>query len=200
MTTFLLIRHAAHDLVGKALAGRRPGIRLNACGQREAQQLATRLRHLPLAAIYASPRERAQETAAPLAALLQKSVGIRAALDDIDFGAWTSRTFTELERDPQWPIWCQRRTAARPPEGEGIADVQQRIVGELAALSALHPDETIALFSHCDVIKAALAQHLAIHLDELERFEISPASVSVLLVAEGWSKVCRVNDTGDFLH
>src|SRR5438552_13101754 len=43
MTTFLLIRHASHDLLGRALAGRQPGVRLNERGQREAELLAQRL-------------------------------------------------------------------------------------------------------------------------------------------------------------
>ena len=43
VTTFLLIRHGSTDLVGKALAGRMPGVSLDANGRNQAQQLANRL-------------------------------------------------------------------------------------------------------------------------------------------------------------
>jgi probable phosphoglycerate mutase len=196
MTTFFLIRHAAHDLVGKALAGRQPGVFLNFAGVREAARLVGHLASAPIDAIYASPRERAQETAAPLAEARGLPVRISPALDDIDFGQWTGRTFKELEADARWPIWCNRRTAAQPPGGETIVQVQQRTVAELARLASLHRDQSVALFTHCDVIKCALAHYLATALDDLELFEIAPASVSVVRVGDGWSKVWRVNDTG----
>lgn len=196
MTTFLLIRHAAHDLVGKALAGRQPGVFINPTGVREALELAQRLAGAAIHAVYASPRERAHQTAAPLAEARRLEVRIEPAIDEIDFGEWTGRTFTELEADPHWPVWCQQRAAAQPPGGETISQVQQRVVGGLDRLAAGHPQETLALFTHCDVIKSALAHYLAIPLDDLERFEIAPASVSVVLVGNGWSKVCHVNDTG----
>jgi probable phosphoglycerate mutase len=198
MTTFFLIRHAAHDLVGKALAGRQPGVFLNFTGVREAARMVDQLAPAPLHAIYASPRERAQETAAPLAAARGLPVRLSPALDDIDFGQWTGRTFKELEADARWPIWCNRRTAAQPPGGETITQVQQRTVAELARLASIHRDESVALFTHCDVIKCALAHYLGMALDDLERFEIAPASVSVVLAGDGWSKVWRVNDTGEW--
>jgi probable phosphoglycerate mutase len=198
MTTFFLIRHAAHDLVGKALAGRQPGVFLNSAGLREAARIVEHLADARIDAIYASPRERAHETATPLAEARGLPVRVSAELDDIDFGQWTGRTFKELEADARWPIWCNRRTGAQPPGGETIAQVQQRTVAELARLAALHADQSVALFTHCDVIKCALAYYLAIRLDDLERFEIAPASVSVVLVGAGWSKVWRVNDTGEW--
>jgi broad specificity phosphatase PhoE len=70
MATLYLIGHGAHDLLGRAMAGRIPGVHLNAEGKRQAERLAERLGEGSLRAIYSSPLERAQETAAPLAARL----------------------------------------------------------------------------------------------------------------------------------
>lgn len=56
----------------------------------------------------------------------------------------------------------------------------------------------VALFSHGDVIKAALMQVLGISLDHVLRLEISPASLSVLLHGGGGAQVALVNDTGEF--
>lgn len=66
MTTFIFVRHAAHDLLGKILTGRAPGVHLNARGKMQAERLADRLSKLQIAAIYTGPLERAVETAGPL--------------------------------------------------------------------------------------------------------------------------------------
>jgi probable phosphoglycerate mutase len=195
-TLFLLIRHATNDFVGKAIAGRAPGVRLNAQGFREAQQLADRLRTAAIAAIYVSPLERARETAAPLAARLKLAAGVCSELHEIDCGDWTGKTFSELDADPQWRLWVLRRSEARPPGGESILEAQRRAVDLILRLRAKHEGETVVLVSHGDVIKAVLAHFLRISLDDLESFDIAPAAVSAVHVGENWAQVKLVNDTG----
>src|SRR4051812_12850417 len=102
MTTFLLIRHASHDLLGKALAGR-SDIPLNDKGTDEAAQLAERLGAVKMRQCFSSPSRRARETAAPIVAKCRVEVQIHDGLHEIDFGTWTGRTFQELEHDPEWP-------------------------------------------------------------------------------------------------
>jgi probable phosphoglycerate mutase len=194
-TVFLLVRHAMNDLVGKALAGRARGVHLNAEGVAQAERLAERLSAVRLAAIYVSPLERAAETAAPLAARLKLVSRTHSGLNEIDCGEWTGRTFRELDVEPAWRTWVDGRSSARPPNGESIVEAQTRIVEAMNALRAEHDGETIALVTHGDVIKAALAHVLRSSLDDLEQFDIAPASVSIVVAAEGWAQVKLVNDT-----
>ena len=67
MTIFYLLRHGEHAVQGRIAAGRTPGIGLSERGRTEAAWAAERLANANIAAIYASPLERAQETVAPLA-------------------------------------------------------------------------------------------------------------------------------------
>jgi probable phosphomutase (TIGR03848 family) len=197
VTTLLLIRHASHALVGKALAGRAHGVRLDERGRRQAGVLAERLAASGIKAVYTSPRERAVETATPLAQRLALEVRIEAAFDEIDFGDWTGKTFAELAREPTWPLWVDRRSVAQPPSGERFADVQRRALGGIDRLRAQHADEAIAIFSHGDVIKSVLAHFLGISLDHLERFDVAPASVSILAAGDRWAQVKLVNGSGE---
>ncbi|HEV2189312.1 MAG TPA: histidine phosphatase family protein, partial [Stellaceae bacterium] len=64
MTVFHLLRHGEHSLQGKLVAGRTAGISLSERGRSEADAAAERLAGAGIHAIYASPLERAQETAA----------------------------------------------------------------------------------------------------------------------------------------
>lgn len=198
MTTLLLVRHAAHDWLGRGVAGRMPGVALNDPGTKQAKELIARLQRRPAQAIYASPQQRAQETAAPLAQSLGLSIVTDDELSEIDFGEWTGLTFEQLERDHAqgWRTWCQRKGVAGAPSGEMFADVQRRIMARLDHLRRLHPSETVLLFSHGDVIKAALAGYLGLPLDHVERFEIAPASVSIVETGTDWNQVKLVNGTG----
>jgi probable phosphomutase (TIGR03848 family) len=193
MTTFLLIRHGAHLLGGDRIAGRMPDVHLSPLGQQQAERLAERLRELPVRALYCSPVDRARETAAPLAQALGLPVRISEPLAEIDYGDWTGQRLDDLRALDLWRQWNAFRSGTRVPNGESMAEVQARIVGEIERLRVEHPGELLALVSHGDVIKSALAHLLGISLDLFLRLEIGLASVSVVQVAEYGPWVLCVN-------
>ena len=196
MTNILLIRHALTDSVGKRLSGRLPGVSLNATGREEAQQLASRLNHVPIAAIYSSPLERAVETAAPVAQSHQLQTIISEDFLEINFGDWTNATFAELQLHPKFQHFNTFRSHTRIPGGEMMLEAQTRVIAGLERLCQQHPQQTIAVVSHSDLIKAALAYYIGIHLDLFQRIEISPASVSVIQIYEETARILVINDTG----
>jgi probable phosphomutase (TIGR03848 family) len=195
MTTFLLIRHALHRLGGDTIAGRLPDVSLSAEGASQAAQLAARVAAVPLEAIYSSPLERTWETAAPLGVATGLDVQRCDAIAEIDFGEWTGRRLDELRGTPHWSRWNAYRSGSRAPGGESMLEVQSRAVGALERLRDAHPIGRVALVSHADVIKAMLAYGLGAPLDLMQRIEISPASVSALVVAEYGPWVLCVNRT-----
>ena len=193
VTTLLLIRHGSTATVGKSLAGRLPGVPLDACGQNQAHELAVRLAETPITAIYSSPLERAVQTAEPLARRFGHQVQRRQSLIEIDFGSWQGMTLDLLKDDPLWSQFNTMRGSASAPGGESMLEVQARMAKELDHLRQHHGEETIAVFSHADVIKAALMLYMNMPLDCHLRLEISPASVSVLELA-GWGpRIVSVN-------
>jgi broad specificity phosphatase PhoE len=196
MTTFLLARHAAHDWLGRGFAGRQPDVHLNAQGRQQAQELVQRLASLPLDAIYCSPQPRTHETAQPLAQARGMAIQTEAAFDEVDLGDWQGRTFAEVRDQPEWKHWCERRGSAQPPGGEPFAGVAQRGVEGLQRLTHAHPDQHVLVVSHGDPLKAMIASHLGLSLDKLEQFDIAPASISILALGEGWSRLHLLNAQG----
>ncbi|WP_230530185.1 histidine phosphatase family protein [Microvirga roseola] len=193
-TTFLLVRHAAHDRVGTVLCGRMPGVTLGALGRSQAQRLAERLAREDVACIRTSPLERARETAEPIAERVGLTPEACEAIMEIEFGSWTGKNFEALADDPRWRSWNNARSVSRPPGGETMLEAQIRIVGAIEELRALHPGRRIVLVSHGDVIKAALLYHLGLPIDACSRIEVEPASISTLAVGEWGSKVLRMNE------
>jgi probable phosphoglycerate mutase len=177
------------------LAGRTPDVHLNDRGKDQAQQLAERLAGHPIRAIYASPLERAQETAAPLAEKLGLPVETSAGIGEVDFGEWTGQKLEELAKTPEWRVVQGRPSAMRFPAGESIWEMQYRVVDEIERLARAHPHEMIVLVSHADVIKSALAHYLGLHLDQFQRLMIGAASLSTLVFGPMGGMVVTLNDT-----
>jgi len=195
MSTFYLIRHATNDLVGNLLPGWMPGLSLNAEGHEQAERLAWTLLGRGITRIYSSPLERALETAAPIAKALDLKVEVRDGLGEVRTGKWTGRRIDELEHDPLWRRFLAFPSGSRAPGGESLAEVQARMVAELECLQARHPAETVAVVSHADPIRAALAFFAGIPADFWQRLEISPASFSILALDERAARILKLNET-----
>jgi probable phosphomutase (TIGR03848 family) len=196
MTRVLLIRHGATDTLGKWMAGRTPGVHLNEEGRQQAVQLSARLAAVPVRAIYSSPLDRVRETAAPLAELKRVDIVARERLNEVHFGSWTGAQLHDLDAQPVWRRYNSFRSGTRPPGGELMLETQSRVVAEIEELQRVHANDTIAIFSHGDVLRAALLFYLGMPIDLFHRIEISPASVSVINFYEDAVQVLRMNDTG----
>ena len=171
-----------------------PGIGLTAVGRSQADALAARLQPLRFAAIVSSPVQRAVETAAAIARGRDVAVEERAAFDELDFGAWTGRSFAALADEPAWTDWNTRRAVARVPGGESMAEAQARAVTAIDAVATAHDEAAVAIVSHCDIIRAILAHYLGLGLDRLLGFDVDPASVSRLAVGDWGGRVLSINE------
>jgi probable phosphomutase (TIGR03848 family) len=197
VTTLVLVRHATTAATGKRLGGWTPGVHLDAPGRAQAAATAERLAHLPIAAVYASPLERTQETAKVIARAHGLRVRTRRDLGEVDYGDWTDTPLGQLRRRSLWTVIQTAPSRVTFPGGESIRGAQTRAVEALETLAAEHRDETIVVVSHADVIKAVLAHFLGMPLDTFQRLHVAPASVSVLHLAEGAPPVVsRINDDG----
>jgi probable phosphoglycerate mutase len=197
MTTFFLIRHAPCNGLGQTLWGRTPGICLNEKGQLQAQRLADRFKNIPLNVIYSSPLDRALQTAAEIARSLKLEVRQSDAANEINFGDWSGKTFEWLSGDRRWRRFNNYRSMTMIPGGESFLEVQNRIVSEIETLAEQHGKARIAIVSHADVIRAAVAYFAATSIDMIDRFEILPCSVSVVAVNEDRATLLTVNNLGE---
>jgi broad specificity phosphatase PhoE len=128
-----------------------------------------------------------------IAALLGVEVEVAEELNEIEFGAWTNRTFLDLREEEEWLRFNQFRSGSEIPDGETMVEVQGRMLRLIERLRAAHPEQIVALVSHGDVIKATVAHYLGVPLDLFHRIEISPASVSIVRVERHGPEVLLVN-------
>lgn len=140
-----LVRHGEVDNPRRIRYGRLPGYHLSARGRRQAQAAAVHLEGLRDIVLYASPLERAVETAEIIARHLN--------LGDIARDDRLLETTSGFEGKPKiapalpwnWPrLW----NPFRPSWGEPFATVRARMLAVIADLRARHPDRTIIAVSH----------------------------------------------------
>ena len=191
MRQVTLVRHGTHAEVGNVLSGRSE-IALNARGHAEAAALADALAGANFASLHSSPRRRARETIAPVAERLQLPLRIAPALDEIDFGGFTERTFAELDGDPDWFRWNAERDTARCPGGETMAEATARAV---AYLDTLEADDFPALcVTHCDVIRGLVVRQIGLGFDRMFAIDCDPASRTTLDRSEHAMRLVALNE------
>ena len=192
---FHLLRHGEHTLQGKIVAGRMPGIGLSERGRAEAAAAAERLAEAGIAAIYASPLQRAHETAGIVAAGWGSTIVTRHELDRarfrrvdrLDLRRCAARpALAGLGQPPQHRDDPRRRDDARgaaPHRRERSSNCIDH-----------HGEDAVVLVSHGDVIRAGLAFALGMPIDYLTRIEVATGSLSTVRIDAGGIRVIDIND------
>ncbi len=195
MNRILLIRHGSTDLSGRVLYGRAPGVHLNEEGRQQADRLSAAVAgKYKIACIVSSPLERATETAHPLTQACGIPVTTDANLTEIDFGKWVGQSFKHLQESDYWRTFNRKRALSWPPDGETMTEVQARAWRAIHSIVVeARPDDTIALFTHGDVIRAILVLLLGVSIDHIHRLEVSPGSVSEFLIGDHDPVVTHIN-------
>jgi probable phosphoglycerate mutase len=194
-TTVFYVRHVPHELQDKIQVGRTEGVQLREDAPERLARLTERFAREPLAAVYASPMLRTQETAKAVAAAHPKlKLQTREGLNELDAGDWTGLNFEEMREAPGYRTWNEQRSLGRIPGGESMLEVQARMIAVLEEIRAAHSDQYVAVVSHGDPIKAALLYLLGMPLEGYQRIEIEPGSVSTVVVGDWGAKLIRLNE------
>jgi phosphoserine phosphatase len=200
VTKILLIRHGhVEGIEPERFRGRAP-LPLTALGRAEAAAVARRVaRTWKPSRVYASPMGRAMDTAAAIAS----ASGIAAPeacadLNDIDYGAWQFKTFTEAEADSPELLaaWFATPQLVRFPNGESLQDLGPRAANSLRLLLARHPADTVVVVSHDSFNRILLLQCLDLPLSAYWRLAQSPCCINEIDIADGKTRIQRLNETG----
>lgn len=180
MTTIFLVRHGSTDWTGKRIIGNLPGVHLNEIGRVQAQKAGAFLQRYSIQAVFSSPMERAIETAEPLASVLGLPVTAEEYLREINFGGLQGCGY-ELNESPLWHRFQTHPADITFPGGESVHQAQKRVVTGLNEISGhFGPEQQVVCFSHCEILRLAVAHALCIPLDGFMRLTIKPASISCL--------------------
>lgn len=197
-TRLLLLRHGQTELsVARRYSGRgNPA--LTETGRAQADAAARYLAARGgISAVYASPLQRAYDTAAVAAKALGLDVIVDDDLIETDFGAWEGLTFAEAaERDADLHRRWLRDTGTSPPGGESFDAVADRVLRVRDRIVAAQAGTTVLVVSHVTPIKMLLREALEAGPGILYRLHLDLASLSIAeFYSDGVSSVRLVNQT-----
>jgi len=188
----LLIRHAIP--VRRELETGIADPELSSDGVRQAGLLADYLIDERIDAIYASPMQRARQTAEPVA--LRQRLRLQLVDGVAEFDR-TSSEYVPIEelKDSDDPRWRAMLRGEWPPREETLDEFVGRVVGAVEEIIARHESQRVAIVCHGGVINAYLARILG--LGDREGF-FYPNYTSIHRVAAartGERSIVTVNET-----
>ncbi|MGV0041690.1 bifunctional RNase H/acid phosphatase [Mycobacterium colombiense] len=197
-TRLLLLRHGQTELSVHRRYSGRGNPALTEVGRRQADAAARYLAQRGgISTVFASPLQRAYDTAAAAAKALGLDVTVDDDLIETDFGAWEGLTFTEAaEHDPELHGRWLRDTSTAPPGGESFDAVAERVSRFRDRIVAAHQGSTVLVVSHVTPIKMLLREALDAGPGILYRLHLDLASLSIAeFYSDGASSVRLVNQT-----
>ena len=183
-TRLLLIRHAEVEELYQGVFGGRIDMELSPRGHEQAAALAKWLYQKPLAAIYASPMKRVQQTLAPLLVNGAPKPVILSDLRELDFGDWTGLAWEEVQtKFGVSPFsWLEQLECNGIANAECGEILQDRVEPCLRQILAAHSGQHVAVFCHGGIIRVLLGILLRWPLSRMGAFEIEYASLTQVLV------------------
>ncbi|MGE0607762.1 MAG: histidine phosphatase family protein [Pirellulales bacterium] len=175
-----LIRHgeSAFNAEGRIQGQMNPP--LSELGRRQSLALVPAMLELGIEAVYASPLERAFDTARPSAAALGQEIRPLESLMELNAGIFQGKTWPRIrdEHPAESQRWLSGEADFRIPGGESRRDLMVR---GRAVLSLIRQgnERAVAVFSHGGILSAALKSLLEIPA-ELNPFSFFNGSLSKL--------------------
>ncbi|MEB4210758.1 bifunctional RNase H/acid phosphatase [Mycobacterium sp. 94-17] len=197
-TRLLLLRHGQTELSVQRRYSGRGNPALTELGRRQADAAARYLAQRGgISAVFASPLQRAYDTAAAAAKALGLDVTVDDDLIETDFGSWEGLTFAEAAaRDPGLHGQWLRDTGTAPPGGESFDAVAARVSSVRDRIVTAHQGTTVLVVSHVTPIKMLLREALDAGPGILYRLHLDLASLSIAeFYSDGASSVRLVNQT-----
>jgi broad specificity phosphatase PhoE len=177
MATVFLVRHGSVDGMRERLIGR-TDVGLNKQGRSESARVAEACRRLGVGIVASSPRRRARETAEIIAESVGCGVEVVDALDEVDYGLWSGKQFSELVADPEWRRFNDARDDAQIPGGEELDAVSRRIRAGLEQLCDRHRRYDLVIVTHAEIIRGAVLLAESQSWSSWSLYQPEPASIT----------------------
>lgn len=187
-TRVFLVRHGATVLSAEDRYAGSVDAALSDEGRAQARALGARLAGEPLAAAYASPMSRTQETAR----LIVEGRGLEVAsvpeIRETDHGHWEGKTREEIRAafPDEYARWERDPFTFAPSHGETGLHVLARALPAFLAIVARHPEASVLVVSHKATIRLVIGELLGVELRGYrDRLDMSPCGLNILDLKSG---------------
>lgn len=186
----ILVRHGRTHANAQALLQGHMDPPLDEVGVDQAHRTAMVLNDLyPNATVISSPLQRARTTAAAIS----DNVIIDERFIELNYGDYDGLPMTDIPHD----VWQKWRTNHhfRPPNGETLAELDERVHVALHDVSERAHDEHVIVVSHVSPIKSAVVWALSGDTSMTWRCMLDRASITRIAVSNRGPSLVGFNDT-----
>jgi alpha-ribazole phosphatase len=151
-------------------------------GVQQMQRLAGLLEGKNISAVYSSDLIRSAKGAEIISQRIGKSYTPLRELRERSVGAWEGLTAEEIKtRFPdEYLLWRADLLNYRPPGGECLLDVKDRILPVFKKLVSAHPGQEIALLLHGGVNRVIVADALGLDMMNLFRVDQAYGALNII--------------------
>ena len=185
----ILVRHGQTSANAGGLLQGRMDLPLDDEGRIQAMRTGAHIRqNFPHARVIASPLRRAVDTARAIS----DEVEIDERFIELDYGQWDGRAMSEVDAS-QWAQW-RVDPKFRPPGGESLVELEQRVTPALEQLRAEAQERDVVVVSHVSPIKCAVTWALEVDSHVTWRFHLDRASICRIAVTARGLSVLSMNE------
>jgi alpha-ribazole phosphatase len=183
----IFVRHGESNFnADRRWQGQSQDALLSALGWRQAECAADALAHSGVAALFSSDLTRAMQTAVSIAAKTGLPIFPDQRLREIDAGRWTNRLSDEvaLEEPDRVDAWNNAPATTSLPDGEGLAEAQQRILAFVAERIPAYDGQSVVIAIHGAILQTLMAAASDVPLAQLW---LKTPAANGAIVRIGWS-------------
>jgi len=181
-TKVYLMRHGEVANGGEKRYNGHIDVDITGNGVQQMHRLAGLLEGKNISAVYSSDLLRSTKGADIIAQRIGKSYTPLRELRERSVGAWEGLTAEEIKaRFPaEYLLWRADLLNYRPPGGECLLDVKDRILPVFRNLVSSHPDQEIAMLLHGGVNRVILADALGLDMMNLFRVDQAYGALNII--------------------
>lgn len=180
ITSFILIRHGHTRATEEGRLYTDPAAELTPDGVKQAHAVAHWIKDRRPDRLLSSTSRRVLTTAEIIGSELAMPVCTVENLNEWNVGDWEGRTYLDIKKnDPElYKSWSGDPIMMRPPGGESVADMVDRVKERLDFLINEYDGKTVALVTHAGIVRSILIHALGMPVRNFWRISIPVGTIS----------------------
>ena len=192
----IFLRHGqAVNNTKRLLAGRTPGVQLTENGIKQAERIAQFVKPFNISAIYSSPIERAEKTAAIVAKHNSLEYKVDDRLIELDMGKFTGMPYEKVfeEHGNVFLKFYDGELEIAHNGVETFVQVKNRVLSMIDHVKKEHDSENVLLVTHMDPIKAMISTIMNANANSMFELIIENASLTIFKEHQGKLSLSAIN-------
>lgn len=201
MINLYMIRHGACEGSGSYI-GKGSSVHLTGEGRMHIHRVGQLLadQSIPVEMFLTSPQQRAIESAQIIGDRIGCSFTVLKGLEECDFGLWEGKDYHQISLNEKEILdyWIKDPIRNRPPGGETLLEVKERVLKALPSLNFFLKDEkehNVFIVSHRGPIALLILHYMEMNLNKFWSFRIDRGSITKIALYRRFSQIVYLNFT-----